>query len=96
MIHQAPVAARKSIITFLSTVVVSLYWFLSQLINVYQIPLVGAIYELLWTGMLLALFGLPVFSFIQWAKTKFDLRSFYFYSFLLSAASALILSIFFR
>ena len=95
MIREGPVFARKGIITFISTVIVSLYWFLSLLINVYKNAFLGAFYELLWIGMVVALFGLPVFSFILWAKSKFDLRSFYFYSFLLSVASILVLTLFF-
>ena len=84
-----PARSKKSVITFVTTIVVSLYWFLSLLINVYSYPVVGAVYELLWIGMVIGLFGMPVFSFIYWAKTKFDLKSLYFYSFIISIISVL-------
>ena len=78
-------------VTLAITIVVSLYWFLSLLINVYSYRVVGAVYELLWIGMVIGVFGMPVFSFIYWAKTKFDLRSLYFYSFIISTVSVLFL-----
>jgi len=91
MIQHSSIRARskKSMITFAITTVVSLYWFLSLLINVYSYRVVGAVYELLWIGMVIGLFGMPVFSFIYWAKTKFDLKSLYFYSFIISIISVL-------
>jgi len=85
------VRSKKSAITFAITIYVSLYWFLSIFINVYSSPLVGAIYEILWIAMVIGLFGLPIFSFIFWAKTKFSLRSLYFYSFIISITSVLFL-----
>jgi len=86
-----PARSKKSMVTFALTIVISLYWFLSLLINVYSYRLVGAVYELVWIGMVIGLFGMPVFSCIYWAKTKFDLRSLYFYSFIISTVSVLIL-----
>src|SRR5215203_749917 len=86
-----PARSKKSMVTLAITIVVSLYWFLSLLINVYSYRVVGAVYELLWIGMVIGVFGMPVFSFIYWAKTKFDLRSLYFYSFIISTVSVLFL-----
>jgi hypothetical protein len=85
------VRSKKSAITLAITIFVSLYWFLSIFISVYSSPLVGAIYEILWIGMVIGLFGLPIFSFIFWTKTKFSLRSLYFYSFVISITSVLFL-----
>ena len=84
-------SSRRSVLVFSLTIIVSLYWFLSQLINVYKSPILGGIYELLWIGMVIALFGLPVFSFVYWAKSKFEIKSLYLYSFIISAATVLIL-----
>jgi hypothetical protein len=82
---------KRDIIVLASTIVVSLYWLLSQLINVYQLRWLGAIYELLWVFMLICLFALPVFSIVYWIKTKFSFRSLYFYSFILSVGTVLLL-----
>ena len=82
---------KGSAIVFTLTIIVTLYWHLPLLINVYRFPLIGAIYEILWVFMLVGLFALPVVSFIFWSKNKFDLLSLYFYSLIISAASILIL-----
>jgi len=87
--------SKKSIIIFVSSIVVPAYWILAQLIDVYRFPIAGAIFEMLWVFMIIALFALPVLSFIYWMRSKFDFRSFYFYSFLISAISILVLAIFF-
>lgn len=66
---------KRNVIVFALTLIVTLYWYLPMLFNVYHFPLVGAIYEILWIFMLAALFTMPVFSFIYWVKNKFNLRS---------------------
>ena len=82
---------KRSIIVFVLTIIVTLYWYLPLLINVYRFPVIGAIYEILWIFMLLGLFALPVVSFIFWSKNKFNLRSLYFYSLTISLVSLLFL-----
>ena len=70
MIQRSSLINRGRVV-FALAITVAFYWFLSLLINVYSYPLIGAIYELLWIGMVIGLFGLPVYSFIYWTKTKF-------------------------
>jgi len=82
---------KRDIIILASTIIISLYWLLSQLLNVYHLGWLGAIYELLWVFMLIGLFALPVLSFIYWIKTKFSFSSLYFYSFILSLGTVLFL-----
>src|SRR6188508_3271229 len=82
---------KGSVIGFVLTIIVTLYWYLPLLINVYRFPVIGAIYEILWIFMILGLFALPVISFIFWAKTKFNLRSLYFYSVIISLGGILFL-----
>jgi len=83
--------AKRDIVILGLTIIVSLYWLLSQLINVYQVGWLGAVYELLWVFMLIGLVALPVLSFIYWIKTIFSFRSLYFYSFILSVGTVLFL-----
>ena len=90
MIQRSSLINRSRVI-FALTIAVTLYWILSLLINVYRFPIIGAIYEILWIFMIIALFVLPVFSFISWAKNRFDLRSLYFYSLIISVISILLL-----
>jgi len=82
---------KRDIIILVSTIIVSLYWLLSQLINVYHLGWLGAVYELLWLFMLVGLFTLPILSFVYWIKTKFNFRSLHFYSFILSVGTVLFL-----
>ena len=82
---------KRSIIVFVLTIIVTLYWYFPLLTNVYRFPVIGAIYESLWIFMILGLFALPVVSFIFWAKIKFNLRSLYFYSLIISLLSILFL-----
>ena len=88
--------SNRSKLVFACTIIVSAFWISIQFIDVYRYPVAGAIYELVSITMLLVLVGLPVFSFIQWVRNKFDLRSLYFYSFLISVASIIILFLFFN
>jgi hypothetical protein len=90
MIQQSSLINQSRVI-FALTVTVALYWSLSILINVYRFPIIGAIYEILWIFMIIALFTLPVFSFISWAKIKFNLRSLDLYSLIVSVISILLL-----
>jgi len=90
-----PAVSKKSVITLTVTIIVTVYWYLAQIINVYKVAWIGAIYEILWIGMVIALFGLPVFSLIHCIKNKFSPRSLYLYSFLLSVITVLVLIIWF-
>ena len=85
--------SRESVVVFVFTVVVSLFWFSSQVFNVYHEPLLGALYEFLSIVMLLALFGLPVYSLTKCIRNRFNHRSLYLYSFLVSLITILLLFI---
>jgi len=82
---------KRSAMVFALTIFVTLYWYLPLLISVYRFPVIGAIYEILWIFMILGLFALPVISFIFCTKNKFNLRSLYFYSLIISLVSILFL-----
>lgn len=66
-----------------------LFWNTSQLINVYQFSIVGALFEFLWLPMLMLLFSVPIISFVFWVKEKFNFRTFYFYALLVSSTTLL-------
>ncbi len=61
------------------------FWSLSKLIDIYQIGVLGAVYELLWLPFLALAFGIPIASFYFWAKSKFKLNSLFLYAFLISS-----------
>lgn len=78
---------QKQKTIFLLSLLVTIFWNSSQLFNVYKIAAIGALFEFLWLPMLMLLFSVPIISFVFWVKDKFNLRSLYFYSFLLSGGT---------
>ena len=82
---------KKSLLLFIVSIIVSLYWFLGQVINVYSYAWLGALFEILSLPMLAGLFILPVFSFVLLMKNNFSPRSLYLYSFIISLVSMLLI-----
>lgn len=72
-----------SSIIFIVSILVSLFWWTSQVIDVYHFKLIGIVYEIIWLPAIAALFILPVISAVFWGKEKFKLKSFYLYSILI-------------
>jgi len=60
---------------------------LSNTTNVYSIPLLGAIYEIIWLPLVICLFLLPVVSFILWKKDRYTEKSKFLYLIMLSVLS---------
>jgi hypothetical protein len=67
------------------------FWLMGQTINIYRFAIVGAIFEILWLLMLVVLFVLPVIAFVFLVKEKFNFRSLYLYSIIISAATLLLM-----
>jgi len=74
---------KTSKIIFCLSLLASVLWCLSRVINVYSFALLGAIFEILWLPMLASLFFLPIISLVLWLKEKFNVRSLYLYSILI-------------
>ena len=71
------------------SILVSGFWWLGQIINVYRFALVGAIFELLWLPAAVMLYALPIISLIMLVKEKVNVRTLYIYSILISVATLL-------
>lgn len=84
---------NKSKILFLVSILVSIYWLLGLVINVYNYPIVGAIAELLWLPMLAMIFIIPVLSLYYVFKEKFTIKSLYCYSIVVTVVTVIILVI---
>ncbi len=82
-------------IVFCLSVFVTAFWILSQLIDVYKIVLVGALFEILWLPMLALLFCLPLISIYHFIKEKYNFKSLYFFLFLIQLATIFVLFTFF-
>ncbi len=83
--------SRTSKMVFLLSIIVSGYCWLGQVINLYSVALVGAIFEILWLPALVMLIVLPIISMILLLKEKVNVRSLYVYSILLGVATILIM-----
>lgn len=83
--------SRTSKIVLILSVLVSGFWGLGQVINVYRFALVGAIFELLWLPMLAMIFILPIMSLRFLVKEQFNVRSLYLYSILIVVATILLM-----
>ena len=87
----APVKSITPVVIFITSLLVPLFWFLGQVVNVYKTAFLGAVFELLWFPMIVLLFTLPVLSLIFWRRAKFNTRSLYFYSFTILIVSIVLL-----
>jgi hypothetical protein len=83
--------SRLSYISFSLSIVIFLFWALGQMTNVYRFALIGAIYELLWLPMLMMIFILPVFSFVFLVREKFNIKSLYLYTIIVTVTNILLL-----
>jgi hypothetical protein len=75
---------RTERLTFFLSLGTSAFWAIGQVTDIYQFPVVGAIYELLWLPFLILVFGIPLASIFFWAKEKFKIRSLFLPSILIS------------
>ena len=80
---------RTDKIVFILSIIVSGYWWLGQVVNVYTFAFAGAVFEILWFPALLILFVLPILSLIMLIKEKGNVRSLFIYSMLISFTTIL-------
>ncbi len=74
---------KTSIVVFVLSVLVTLFWAVGNLIDVYQNVIVGVVFELLWLPVILLSLVLPIVCVFFLLKEKFSFRSLYLYSFLM-------------
>jgi hypothetical protein len=70
------VFTNKKLLLVLSSSV-PLYWLLSKTIDVYQITILGVLYEIIWLPMLVLLFILPILNTYTIFKNKNNLMSYF-------------------
>jgi hypothetical protein len=54
-----------------------LYWLLSKTIDVYQITIIGVLYEIIWLPMLVLFIVLPILNTYSLIKNKNSLMSYF-------------------
>ncbi len=87
-------ASKTSKIIFYTAVGACLFWIAGSSFRVYDVPIIGAIFEILWLPALIITLLIPVISMIFLVKEKFSFRSLYLYSFLIVVAIVVYLQYF--
>src|SRR5687768_4104803 len=82
---------KTNVVLFLLSLVTFGYWMTSNSINVYQFPITGAMFELLWLPMLAFLLLIPIGAIMTLIKQKALLDSLSFYAGLLIALTVILL-----
>ncbi|WP_353078911.1 hypothetical protein [Flavobacterium sp.] len=68
--------ANKKLLLVLSSSML-LYWLLSKTIDVYQITIIGVLYEIIWLPMLVLFIVLPILNTYSLIKNKNCLMSYF-------------------
>ena len=91
MFQPSPVSQKVRInkTIFVLTIAAAIFLIISKSINVYSLPAVGAIFEILWFPSLLVLFILPIVALKFWVKEKFNPKSLNLYSIIIAILSVL-------
>ena len=79
-------------IVFALSVLVCIFWYTGQYVNVYKVAVVGVIFELAWLPMLALFIILPIISILLLIKNKVSFRYLPLYSLLLLLSTFLILT----
>ncbi len=82
---------KASVVVFVMSVLVTLFWLLGNLFDVYQFAIVGVIFEIVWLPIMALTFILPLVALFLFIKDKFNYKSLNLYSFLLVFGSALVM-----
>ncbi len=76
----------------LLAILVAAFWILGSQINVYQVKIVGAIFEILWFPMLILFILLPLASIFYMVQNKFKFNNLYWLALIILLATFLYLN----
>ena len=82
---------KASIVVFVLSLIVTLFWLLGNLFDVYQFAVTGALFEILWLPVLALMFILPIIALILFIKDKYSFKSLNLYSLLLVVGTAMVM-----
>ena len=63
------------VILFVIQLLIILYWYVGITVNVYDIALLGAFFEILWGPVIGATFMVPLIALYFWFKNRFKINS---------------------
>jgi hypothetical protein len=87
-------ASKTGKVVFFSAMAICMFWILGSSFRVYDVPFMGAIFEVLWLPALIVTLLIPVISLVFLVKEKFSFRSLYLYSLFLVVATVVYLQYF--
>lgn len=61
---------KRGILMFVSSILVALFWFFANTINVYEYKVIGAIFEILWLPMMAMLAVVPLLCIFFGGKSN--------------------------
>ena len=77
------------IIAIISVIVVAYLFIILSINNIYEYTFVGAIYEITWLPMVALIHLLPFVNVYVWIRSKFSIKSFCLYGFLVTTLNVL-------
>lgn len=82
---------KVSLAVFILSWIVTLFWLLGNLFDVYQFAVTGALFEILWLPILALTFILPLVAIVLFIQDKFSFKSLNLYSIMLVVGTALVM-----
>lgn len=82
---------KASVVVFILSLEVTLFWLLGNLFDVYQFAVTGALFEILWLPVLALTIILPLVALVLFIKDKFSFKSLNFYSLVLVVGTAMVM-----
>jgi hypothetical protein len=79
-------------IVFTLSALVCIFWYTGQHVNVYQVAVVGVLFEIAWLPMLALFIILPILSILLLIRKNISIKSLPLYSLLLLLTTFLILT----
>lgn len=82
---------KASVVVFILSLLVTFFWLLGNLFDVYQFAVTGALFEILWLPVLALTFILPLVALVLFIRDKFSFKSLNLYSLVLVVGTALVM-----
>ena len=82
---------REIKILFIASLITTIYWITSRVIDVYDYALLGAVFESIWIFMVVSVFAVPVIALIFLLRSKFRAGLLLWLSIIISIASLFVI-----
>lgn len=88
----SPLSNKKAtVVVFVLSCIMTLFWLLGNLFDVYQFAVTGALFEILWLPILALTFILPLVALVLFIQDKFSFKSLNLYFLVLVIRTVLVM-----